>query len=170
MKKTLLPLLILLLLSACESKEDQAKHDAMVAQKARAELMAEIKAKEEVRKKAEETRKKESKLQKVGIEVEGSKIIIDTNKTKTFFKQITQKLQKKVEKIQQDLQKGKLEDNQTGIEINQEKIKIDLNKTKGFLESWGKKMQEVMQSVDEVTKQIEPVMENQQRPDTNNIK
>jgi cell division protein FtsL len=170
MKKILLPLFVLLLLSACDSKEDQAKHDAMVAQKARAELMAELKAKEEARKKAEEeARKKDSKLEKIGIEVNGSKIIIDTNKTKTFFKQMTQKLQKKMEKIQHDLQKGKLEENQTGIRIDQEKINIDLNKTKGFLESWGKKMQEVMQSVEEMTKQIDPAIEGKQSSDSTKV-
>ena len=170
MKKILLPLFVLLLLSACNSKEDQAKHDAMVAQKARAELMAELKAKEEARKKAEEeARKKDSKLEKIGIEVNGSKIIIDTNKTKTFFKQMTQKLQKKMEKIQHDLQKGKLEENQTGIRIDQEKINIDLNKTKGFLESWGKKMQEVMQSVEEMTKQIDPAIEGEQSSNSTKV-
>jgi len=157
MKILIFPFIALLLLSACESSEERAKHDAMIAQKARKQLMAEIKAKEEARKKAKAlSHKKESKLEKIGIEVNGSKIIIDTNKTKTFFKQMTQKLQKKMQKIQQDLEKGKLDDNQTGIKVDEQKINIDLNKTKGFLENWGKRMQEIVQDIEQIAKKAEP--------------
>jgi len=159
MKQIIFPIALLLALTACQSKEDQKKHDAMIAQQAKAELLAELKAKEEARKKAAlQAERNASKLEKVGIHVEGSKIIIDTNKTKTFFKKMTQKLEKKMQKIQQDLQKGKLEENQTGINIDQNKIQIDLNKTKGFLESWGEKMQKIVKDLDEVSKQIEPVI------------
>ncbi|RUM71884.1 MAG: hypothetical protein DSZ10_05915 [Sulfurovum sp.] len=167
MKRFLLPFIALLLLASCESSDERAKHDAMIAQKAREQLMAEIKAKEEARKKAEAlSHKKESKLEKIGIEVNGSKIIIDTNKTKTFFKQMTQKLQKKMQKIQHDLEKGKLEDNQTGIKIDEQKINIDLNKTKGFLESWGKRMQEIVQDIDQIAREVEPSHENKPQQPT----
>ncbi len=159
MKKIILPLALLLALTACQSKEDQKKHDAMVAQQAKAELLAELKAKEEARKKAAlQAERNASKLEKVGIHVEGSKIIIDTNKTKTFFKKMTQKLEKKMQKIQKDLQKGRLEENETGIKIDENKINIDLNRTRGFLESWGKRMQEIVKDLDEVSKKIEPAV------------
>ena len=159
MKKTILPLALLLAVTACQSKEDQKKHDAMVAQQARAELLAELKAKEAAQKKAAlQAERNRSKFEKVGIHVEGSKIIIDTNKTKTFFKNMTEKLARKMQKIEEDLQKGRLEENETGIKIDENRINIDLNKAKGFFESWGKKMQEIVKSLDEVSKKIEPAV------------
>ncbi len=159
MKKIIFPIVLLLALTGCQSKEDQRKHDEMVAQQARAQLLAELKAKEEARKKAAlEAQRNASKLEQAGIRVEGSKIIIDTNKTKGFFKAIAQALQKKVTKLQEDLQKGKLEEQDAGVKIDENSINIDLNKTKGFLEVWGKKMQEVVKGLDEVSKKIEPLL------------
>ena len=157
MKQIIFPLILLLTLGACQTKEDQKRHDAMIAQQAKAELLAQLKAKEGAQKKAAlQAEKNTSKLEKAGIRVEGSKIIIDTNKTKTFFKQMTERLQKKMQKIQKELQKGAIEEKDAGIKVNQNKINIDLNKTKGFLESWGKKMQEIVKDLDEVSKHIEP--------------
>jgi len=163
MKRIIFPLALLLTLTACQSNEDQQKHDAVVAQQARAQLIKELRTKEEARKKAALEAKREAernatKLEKIGIAVEGSKIIIDTNKTKTFFKQMTERLQKKMQKIQEELQRGTIEEQDAGIKVDKEKINIDLNKTKGFLESWGKKMQEIFKDLDEATKQIEPVV------------
>ena len=155
MKKLMIPILLLLALTACQSKEEQQQHDAMVAQQARAQLLAELKAKEEAKREAEaQAHAKASKLSKVGIEIEGSKIIIDTNKTKGFFKSIAHRLEAKMQKLQQDLQKGKLVEDSAGVEIDEQRIHIDLNKTQSFLESWGSKMQSFVKDIDALSEKI----------------
>ena len=79
MRHLLISLILLLSFTGCEDQEQQAEHDAKIAQQARAELLAELKAKKE------RTDNNASKLHKMGITMEDGTIIIDTNKTKDFF-------------------------------------------------------------------------------------
>jgi uncharacterized lipoprotein YehR (DUF1307 family) len=151
MKNTLLSLLILFSLSGCQDKrEDQAKHDAKIAQEARAQL---IKEQEEAKKMQEELEEK-SKYSQIGITSKEGKIIIDTNKTKEYFRGLAYQVKSKMDKMSKDLERGIIKNEEAGIEMDETHINIDLNKTKTFLEAWGKKMQGFVREFDEVAKEI----------------
>jgi Tfp pilus assembly protein PilV len=155
MKHLLFSLIILLSLSACQDKKNDAKaqatHDAKIAAQAKAEILAEIKAK----KKTEKAQQKNTKLNNVGIAVNQGTIIIDTNKTKDFLQQIIQKMERQMQKISNDLQKGIIDAKEEGIQINDEHISIDLNKTRNLLEDWSKKIQVFVNKFDEVSNTVE---------------
>ena len=90
-KPTVIAVAVLVVLAGCQQKqEDQAAHDAKVAQQAREALLKELKAKEEAKRKA--AQKKEAKFSKIGIQTtDDGKIIIDTNRTKRYFDSIAKK-------------------------------------------------------------------------------
>jgi len=160
MKQFMLATLVLFALVGCDQKkEDQTAHDAKVAQQAREQLLKELKAKEEAQKKAQEAQKAEkaeNKLSHFGVTTTpDGKIIIDTNKTKTYFEQFAKQMKEKMDKLAKDMQKGMIEEKEAGIEVSQDKIVIDVNKTKGFMENWAKKMETFVKEMDEVAKSIE---------------
>jgi len=163
MKKTLFPLLIAVYLTGCQQKqEDQAAHDAKVAQQAREALLKELKAKEEAKRKAQAA---EGRLSHVGVTTTpDGKIIIDTNKTKSYFEALARKMKEKADQLAKDMQKGVIEEKEAGIEVSEEKIVIDVNKTKGFLEQWAKKMEGFVKEMDEVAKAIETDMNVSTQP------
>jgi uncharacterized lipoprotein YehR (DUF1307 family) len=151
MKYILFSILILFSLTGCQDKrEDQAKHDAKIAQEARAQL---IKEQEEAKKMQEELEEK-SKYSQIGITSKEGKIIIDTNKTKEYFRGLAHQVKTKMDKMSKDLERGIIKNEEAGIEMDETHINIDLNKTKTFLESWGKKMQGFVREFDEVAKEI----------------
>ena len=155
MKQLLIILVLLFSFSGCQdAKEKQAQHDAQVAQQAKTELLAQLKAKKEEKRKKELEAQKESKLSKIGITTEDGKIIIDTNKTKDFFKNVATKMKDKMEKLSKDLEQGMIKDKNAGIEVDETHINIDLNKTKSFLDNWGKKMQGFVKEFDKLAKEI----------------
>ena len=148
MKYTLLSILILFSLSGCQDKkEDQAQHDARVAQEARAQL---LKEQAEAKKKSEQN----STYAKIGITSKDGKITIDTNKTKSYFKDLAQQMKTKMDKMSKDLEKGIVKNDEAGIEVDETHINIDLNKTKSFLDNWGKKMQGFVKEFDNIAKEF----------------
>ena len=162
MKYALWSILILFSLSGCQDKkEDQAQHDAKVAQEARVEL---LKEQAEAKKKREELEKNHT-FSKIGITSEDGKIIIDTNKTKSYFKDIANEMKIKMDKLSKDLEKGVMKNDEAGIEVNETHIYIDLNKTKSFLDTWGKKMQEFVKEFEEIAQEFDT--QNKITKDTN---
>jgi uncharacterized lipoprotein YehR (DUF1307 family) len=163
MKKTVFPLLIAVLLAGCQQKqEEQAAHDAKVAQQAREALLKELKAKEEAKRKAQAA---EGRFSHVGVTTTpDGKIIIDTNKTKSYFEALARKMKEKADQLAKDMQKGVIKEKEAGIEVSEEKIVIDVNKTKGFLEQWAKKMEGFVKEMDEVAKAIETDMNVSTQP------
>ncbi len=157
MKHIFLLGILLLTLTGCQDKaKEQAAHDAQIAEKVRAEVRAEYEAKEAARKAELEKQKQvATKLNRMGIDMENGKIIIDTNQTKTFFNNLGKQMQQKIKKMSEDLQKGVIHDQEAGIEIDNEHINIDLNKTKTLLEIWTKKMQGFVKEFDNVAKNLE---------------
>ena len=152
MKYILFSIILLLSLSGCQdTKEKQAKHDAKIAQQAREELLAELKAKKEAKK----SEQNDTKLSKMGITMDKDKITIDTNKTKEFFQDMTKKIGDKIKKMVKELREGTIEDKDAGIELNESHINIDLNKTKDFVDDWGKRMQGLIKEFDEIVKEID---------------
>ncbi len=75
-------------------------------------------------------------LKKIGIETKNEKIIIDTNKTKKFMKEVAKKMESEAKNITSKVKKSI-----SGIKINKEKIVIDINKTQKFLESLAKEFE-----------------------------
>ena len=146
MRYLLMSLILLLSFTGCEDKEQQAKHDAKIAQQARAELLAELEAKKD---------QNTSKLNNMGINMEDGTITIDTNKTKDFFRDLNKKMGEQMKKLSDDLEKGIVETKEAGIEINEQHIHIDLNKTQDLLIDWGKKIQVFVQEFDEIAKTLE---------------
>jgi hypothetical protein len=159
MKHIFLLGILLLTLTGCQDKaKEQAAHDAAIATKAKAELRAEYEAKEEAKRreaKAKEDSLKQSKLNNMGINMQNGTIIIDTNKTKTFFKHLGNKMELQIKKMSEDFQKGAIHTQEAGINIDKEHIDIDLNKTKTLLEIWSKKLQIFVNEFDNVAKNLE---------------
>ncbi len=153
MQHLLITLLVLLSLTACEDKEQQAKdqaiHDAQVAQQARAELLAQIAAEKEAQK------KENTKLNMIGISMNNDTITIDTNKTKDFLNDLNQKMHDQIQKMSDDMEKGIIESKEAGIDINEKHIHIDLNKTQNLLQNWGKRLQVFKEEFDSVTKSLD---------------
>jgi len=158
MKHLLLTLLLLLTFTGCQDKESDAKrqaaHDAKIAAQAKAELLAEIQAKE-TQQKAELEDQKDTQLHQMGINMNHGTITIDTNKTKDFFNAFNKNMEIEMKKISNDLQKGIIDAAEEGIQVNDEQITIDLNKTRGFLEVWGKKIQTFAKEFDNVAKSLD---------------
>jgi len=143
----------LLLLTGCG--ESQKEHDAKVAQQAREQLLKELKAKEEAQRKKEAELEKQSRLSQMGFKkTPDGKIIIDMNRTKTYFQQLTEQMQHKVEEMHQELESGNIQEEEAGIEVNQTHINIDLNKTKSFLDKLGEKMQTYVNEFDSVVQEL----------------
>jgi len=149
MRHLLISLILLLSFTGCEDQKQQAEHDAKIAQQARAELLAELKAKKDL------TDNNASKLHKMGITMEDGTIIIDTNKTKDFFRGMNQKMEAQMKKLSDDMEKGVVETKEAGIEVNDQYIHIDLNKTQDLLSEWGKKIELFVQEFDEMAKTLE---------------
>ena len=151
MKHILFSFILLLAFTGCQDKkEEQAQYEAKIVQEARAELLQE---QAEAKKKQEEL-EKNNKFSKIGITSEDGKIIIDTNKTKSYFKDLAHQMKTKMDKMSKDLEKGIVKNEEAGIEMDETHINIDLNKTKTFLETWGKKMQGFVKEFDEVAKEF----------------
>jgi len=161
-KSSFIVIILILFLSGCQDKkEDQAQHDAKIAQEARAQLLKE----QEEAKKKHEALEKNHKYSQIGITSEGGKIIIDTNKTKSYFKALAHQMKSKMDKMSKDLEKGIIKNEEAGIEMDETHINIDLNKTKIFLDTWGKKIQGFVKEFDGVAKEFKT--QKQTTKDTN---
>jgi len=141
------------LFSGCQ--ESQKKHDAKVAQQAREALLKELQAKEELQRKKEVALEKQSNLSQMGFQkTSDGKIIIDMNKTKSYFQMLAQQMQAKVEEMHKELESGTIQEEEAGIEVNQTHINIDLNKTKSFLDNLGKKMQGYVKEFEGIVQEL----------------
>jgi len=156
MKQILLAVSLLFIFSGCQNREEsQAQHDAKVAKQARETLLKELKEKEETDRKKELESEKQSNLSQMGFQkTSDGKIIIDINKTKSYFQKLAQQMQAKVAQMNQELERGNIEEKEAGIEVNQTHINIDLNKTKNFLDIMGKKMQGYVKEFESVVQEL----------------
>ncbi len=155
-KKILIPLTLTLIFTGCENNhESQKAHDAKVAAAAKAELRVELQ--KEAAEKArlqEEALQKDNKLAHMGITTTDGKLIIDTNKTKSYFEKMAGNLQKHADKFAKDLQKGVIDDKDAGIVVSDTKINIDLNKTKSFLDNWGATLESYAKEFQKMTQDM----------------
>jgi hypothetical protein len=93
-----------------------------------------------------------SVMNRMGITMEGGKIIIDTNKTIEFFSVFQEKLDNTSREIDRELREGNLTITvPMGVEVTSEKVSIDLNKSKSFFDSWGEKMVGFAKEFDKMT-------------------
>lgn len=132
MKKAHLLLFILLLLfSACDEKKASAERVKEVAQ-------------EQKVKKVEEPKEKDL-LQKLGIEINDQKIVIDLNKSSTFLNNIEKEMTAKANEIESKIDNADI--NMTegmGIVVEGDTIGIDLNKTKNMFEEINVLMKDIL--------------------------
>ncbi len=175
MRYLLMSFILLFSLSGCQDKEqqstkEQAAHDTKIAQQARTEALAEFEAEKksqlaqvqatEAKIKAlkaspttkPQTEKGKDKLSEIGVNMDNDVITIDTNKTKTFFNDLSKKMEKQMKKISHDLDKGIIKSKEAGIDIDNGHINIDLNKTQDLLEDWSKKIQIFSHGFDDMVK------------------
>jgi hypothetical protein len=168
-------LILLFSLSGCQDKEQknteaQEKHDAKIAQQARAEALAEYEAEKKsqlAQVQATEakiqalkvppttetnTEKGKDKLSDMGVKMDKGTITIDTNKTKDFFNSLSKKMEVQMKKVSHDLDKGIIKSKEAGIDIDNGHINIDLNKTQDLLEEWGKKIEVFSHGFDDMIK------------------
>jgi uncharacterized lipoprotein NlpE involved in copper resistance len=156
-KKTVILISLLFALSGCNNaQENQAAHDAKVAAQAKAELREELKREEIEKAKLHELElQKNNKLAHMGITTTNGKLIIDTDKTKSFFQQMAANLKVKADKFAKDMQEGTIDDKEAGIEITKTHVNIDLNKTKGYLDKWGKVFESYAKEFQKMTEEID---------------
>ncbi len=158
MKKTitLLGLTLLLSLTACQNgKENQAEHDAKIAAQAKKELRAELKAEQEAKAKQQEIElQKDNKFAHMGISTNNGKLIIDTNKTQSYFQKMAEKLRAHAEKFAKEMKSGSVNEKEAGIVVTDTQINIDLNKTKSFLDTWGETLQNYAKDFQHMTEEL----------------
>jgi len=99
--------------------------------------------------------RKTEMMEKMGIEVGGGTIRIDTRKARNFFEAVERQISSGVNR---GVQKAKRHQNQSGVEdigihVEKDRIEIDLNKTKKFMEIWGESMRILGE---EVEKSLQP--------------
>ncbi len=159
--KYILPILLAAaLLTGCEQKQEkqetQAAHDAKVAQQAREALLKELKEKEQPKKKTASESEPPAKLEHLGVTATpDGKIIIDTNRTKSYLEQLAKRMKAKADELAKEMQQGAIEEKEAGIEVNESKIVIDLNKTQTFMEKWAKKMQGFVKDMEKLSNTID---------------
>ena len=85
-------------------------------------------------------------LNKIGIQADKDKIIIDTNKTKKFFEDLSKSLKKEAKKLKESTKEFTQKD--LGIKKEKEKIVIDLNKTKTFLDKFSKELENIANDIE----------------------
>jgi hypothetical protein len=96
-------------------------------------------------------------LELLGIKIEDGKIEIDTNKTKSFFSEIENKIKSNLENLQKSIEEGKLDlKDKVGIRVEKDKIEIDLKKGQEFLEELSNKFQNSLKEIESTIKKIVP--------------
>ncbi len=152
MKYTLPMLLAAALLAGCDQKQQtQTEHDAKAVQQ-----VGKVLPKEQKEKQTASKTKSSGKLDHLGVTTTpDGKIIIDTNKTKSYLEQLALQMKAKADELAKEMQQGVIEEKEVGIEVNQTKIVIDLNKTQNFMEKWAKKMQGFVKDMEKLSKTIE---------------
>jgi len=151
-KSMILVLSLFLGLAACESEGRNPKADSTnlshhrVEEKSTPYLMKSSSLSTQKEKDENQTLKrkhspKETELMRaMGIEIKEGEIILDTKKSKHFFKKLTQEIKssmhRSMEKVEQHTPKAE----DLGIHVQKDKITIDLNRTRNFMKEWVKTM------------------------------
>jgi len=89
----------------------------------------------------EESRVGKKRLEKMGIEDNGGKIVIDTVKMREYFEKVGIAVSKSLEGTHEKLKKEE-KDMDPGVRTYDGKIEIDINKTKKFMEIWSNAFEE----------------------------
>ena len=84
-------------------------------------------------------------LKKLGFDLTNEKIIIDINKTTSFFENIEKEIEKESQNIEAKIKKHELDfSKDLGIEISQDKIGIDLNKTRNMFQQMNSLVKDII--------------------------
>ena len=180
MKYLLFTSILLLVLTGCQEKQNdtqsQEKHDAEVASKERAKVLAEFERQKieekkffselkenisiEIDKHIDVNKSKKDlakiqetmqvKMQEISKDIEESiaktKEHIESNETQVFIKSLKEKMHIQMKKISHDIEVGVEETKVASANIVREHI--DLNKTKDLLNVWNKKISTLIEEFD----------------------
>lgn len=162
MKYLILPLSLLLLFTACEDKTSNLQTEEKLLKTLQEKELALQKAQKEsilaqkkIHEQAELLKEKSSTLSsQAGISIHDDSITINTGKTKEFFENFSQNIEKKLRTMTKDIEQDILNKQKTGIDIDAEHINIDLNKTEEFLNGWSRKIQTFVKDFDNIVDEI----------------
>jgi hypothetical protein len=77
-----------------------------------------------------------SGLEKMGVEVEPGRVIIDTRRVKAYLEALGRQLESGMHQGSKKAGASGSQGPQLGIRVSQDKIEIDLNKTRHFMQEW----------------------------------
>ncbi len=80
-------------------------------------------------------------MQKMGLQVDHGRIILDTKKSKEFFEALGKQLKSGVDQSVQKAKQHAPSGSDLGIQVQGEKVVIDLNRTKSFMKGWVETME-----------------------------
>jgi len=87
-------------------------------------------------------------LRKMGIEVGDGRIVIDTNRTRSYFEALERQIRHGVDQGVRKARQHASSVDDIGIHVSRDKVEIDLNKTKHFLKIWGESMKILGEELD----------------------
>ena len=87
-------------------------------------------------------------LRKMGIEVGNGRIVIDTNRTRSYFEALERQLSRGMDRGVRKAKQHASSVDDIGIHVGKDKVEIDLNKTKNFLKVWGESMKILGEELD----------------------
>ncbi len=158
MRKISLILVFLFALSACQKKNDDFVSDSLkevVSPQQNTPTQQKVQKKQQMPRQTI-TPANAPKIPPIGIKVDQTQIIIDTNQTKRFLESLSKKMDQNFKQLAQDLKKNKIKSpNETGIVVTQDRIEIDLNKTQKFMEKWIKSMESIGKQLDNVARELD---------------
>ena len=91
---------------------------------------------------------KDAMLQKMGIEVGGGRITIDTRRARSYFEKLERQISSGMDRGVQRAKAHAAGADDIGIYVGKERVEIDLNKTKNFLKVWGESMRILGEELD----------------------
>jgi len=87
----------------------------------------------------------EDLLKKLGFDLTNEKIIIDINKTTSFFENMEQEIERESKEIEKKIKNSQLDfTKDLGIEISEDKIGIDLNKTRNMFQGMNSLVKDII--------------------------
>jgi hypothetical protein len=147
---------VLLMLSGCQKKED----DAFVSRSLRDVAAPGSIASPATTQPARSSQSAQSiptvSAPSTGIEISNDRIVIDAKQVRSFFDNLAKKFDSSLKKMEADLKQNHQQiQNPTGIIVTEDRIEVDLNKTERFMEKWIKSMESIGRELDSTFRQLD---------------
>jgi len=149
----ILSIAVLFLLS-CESKEDKIveKDIKLLTQDSNSSQITDDRIKNE---NEEINKDNRTIINRMGVSSKDGVITIDTNKAKSYIKDVGDNIKDKSKELSNDIKNNTLHVTKSiGIEVNNSTLSIDFNKTKHFMKDMGGKVVEFTKDVKELASEF----------------